>query len=101
MNNMKNLMKQAQKMQADMAKVQAELGDKVVEATAGGGAVKVIANGHREIQEIVIDPAAVDPEDVEMLQDLVLVAVNEALKKAEELAAQEMNRVTGGLKMPF
>ncbi len=101
MNNMKNLMKQAQKMQAEMAKVQAELGDKLVEATAGGGVVKVTATGHKEIQEIVIDPAAVDPEDVEMLQDLVLVAVNEALKKADELAAQEMGRFTGGLKMPF
>lgn len=101
MNNMKNLMKQAQKMQTEMAKVQAELADKTVDATAGGGVVRVTANGHKEIKEIVIDPAAVDPDDVEMLQDLVLVAVNEALKKAEELAAQEMNRVTGGLKMPF
>ncbi|MGI6359031.1 MAG: YbaB/EbfC family nucleoid-associated protein [Bacillota bacterium] len=101
MNNMRNLMKQAQKMQAEMAKVQAELGEKLVEATAGGGVVKVIVTGHKEVKEIVIDPAAVDPEDVEMLQDLVLAAVNEALKKADELAAQEMGRFTGGLKMPF
>jgi hypothetical protein len=101
MNNMKNLMKQAQKMQTQMAKVQEELADKLVESTAGGGAVKVTANGHKEIKQVVIDPAAVDPEDVEMLQDLVLVAVNEALRKADELAAQEMGKVTGGLKMPF
>lgn len=101
MNNMKNLMKQAQKMQTDMAKVQEELASKLVEATAGGGVIRVVVNGHKEVKEIVIDPAAVDPEDVEMLQDLILVAVNEALHKAEDMAAQEMSRVTGGLKMPF
>lgn len=101
MNNMKNLMKQAQKMQTDMAKVQEELAGKLVEATAGGGVVKVTVNGQKEVKEIVIDPTAVDPEDVEMLQDLIIVAVNEALRKADEMASLEMNRVTGGLKMPF
>lgn len=101
MNNMKNLMKQAQKMQAEMAKVQEELAGKLVEASAGGGVVRVTANGHKQITEINIDPTAVDPEDVEMLQDLILVAVNEVLRKADEMAAQEMGRVTGGMKMPF
>lgn len=101
MNNMKNLMKQAQKMQTEMAKVQEELAGKLVEATVGGGVVRVTVNGHKEVKEIVIDPAAVDPEDIEMLQDLITVAVNEALRKADDMAALEMNRVTGGLKMPF
>ncbi len=101
MNNMKNLMKQAQKMQADMAKIQEELGNKTVDASVGGGVVKVVASGHKEIKQVVIDPAAVDPDDIEMLQDLVLTAVNEALRKADELAASEMGKVTGGFKMPF
>jgi DNA-binding YbaB/EbfC family protein len=100
-NNMRNLMKQAQKMQAQMAQVQEELGKETVEASVGGGVVKAIANGHKEIQEIIIDPAAVDPDDVEMLQDLILSAVNEVLRKADELAAERMGRVTGGLKLPF
>lgn len=101
MKNMKNLMKQAQKMQAEMARVQEELGSKMVEATAGGGAIKIVANGHKEIQEVLIDPSAVDAEDIEMLQDLILVAVNEALRKADELAAADMGKFTGGMKLPF
>ena len=95
--NMNNLMKQAQKMQRDMEKLQDELQEKEVEATAGGGAVKVIATGKKEIKEITIDPDVVDPDDVEMLQDLVLAAVNEALRKAEEMVSTEMSKLTGGL----
>ena len=93
--NMNNLMKQAQKMQRDMEKLQDELQEKEVEATAGGGAVKVIATGKKEIKEITIDPDVVDPDDVEMLQDLVLAAVNEALRKAEEMVSTEMSKLTG------
>ncbi|NTV90257.1 MAG: YbaB/EbfC family nucleoid-associated protein [Clostridiales bacterium] len=95
--NMGNIMKQAQKMQKDMEKMQDELKEKSVEATAGGGAVKVIANGKKEVQEIVIKPEVVDPEDVEMLQDLVLAAVNEALRKADEMVNSEMSKITGGM----
>jgi DNA-binding YbaB/EbfC family protein len=95
--NIPNLMKQAQKMQKDMAKLQEELQDKTVEASAGGGAVTVVATGKKEIQEISIQPEVVDPDDIEMLQDLVLAAVNEALRKAEEMASSEMSKITGGL----
>ncbi len=101
MKNMKDLMKQAQKMQTEMAKVQEALADKMVEATAGGGAIKVVANGHKEIQEVVIDPSVVDAEDVEMLQDLILVAVNDVLRKADEMATADMSKFTGGMKLPF
>ncbi len=101
MKNMKDLMKQAQKMQAEMARVQEALASKTVEATAGGGAIKVVANGHKEVLEVVISPDVVDPDDVEMLQDLILVAVNEALRKVDELVAADMGRLTGGLKLPF
>jgi len=94
--NMANIMKQAQKMQRDMAKLQEELKDKTVEASAGGGAVTVIAAGNKEIKGILIKPEAVDPDDVEMLQDLILAAVNEALRKAEEMAGAEMGKITGG-----
>lgn len=100
MANMQKMMKQVQRMQAEMARVQEELGTKRVEGTAGGGAVRVVANGHQELVEVVIDPAAADPEDLEMLQDLILTAVNDALKRSQELAAQEMAKVTGGLKVP-
>lgn len=98
--NMNKMMKQVQKMQQDMVKLQEELGSRIVESTAGGGAVKVTANGKNEIISIEIKPEAVDPEDVEMLQDLVLAAVNEALKKAQDMVAQEMNKITGGIKIP-
>lgn len=94
-------MKQAQKMQAEMAKVQAALADKMVEASAGGGAVKVVANGHKVLQEVVIDPSVVDPDDVEMLQDLILVTVNDALHKADEMAAADMEKFSGGMNLPF
>ncbi|NMA71537.1 MAG: YbaB/EbfC family nucleoid-associated protein [Firmicutes bacterium] len=100
MANFNKMMKQVQRMQAEMARLQEELANRRVEGSAGGGAVRVVANGHQELVEVVIDPAAVDPEDVEILQDLVLTAVNDALTQARELAAQEMAKVTGGLKVP-
>lgn len=95
--NMNNLMKQAQKMQKDMERLQSELQEREVEATAGGGAVKVIATGKKEIKEIAINRDVVDPDDVEMLQDLVLAAVNEALRKADEMVNSEMSKITGGI----
>lgn len=100
MMNMQKMMKQVQKMQAEMVRVQESLKDLTVEATAGGGVVTVEANGQQEIRSVKIDPEVVDPEDVEMLEDLVLAAVNEALRKAQELASQEMAKVTGGLNIP-
>ncbi len=95
--NMGNLMKQAQKMQKDMAKLQEELELKTVEASAGGGAITVIASGKKEIQEITIKAEVVDPDDVEMLQDLIMAAVNEALRKADEMVSSEMSKITGGI----
>ncbi len=97
MGNIGNLMKQAQKMQQDMAKAQEELADKTVEATVGGGAVTVVATGAKEIKEIRISKEAVDPDDVETLQDMVLAAVNEALRQADELAKSTMGGLAGGL----
>lgn len=94
------MLKQVQKMQAEMAKTQEELKQKTVEVTAGGGVITVIANGSLEITDIKIQPDAVDPEDVDMLEDLVLAAVNEALRKAQDMAAQEMQKLTGGLNIP-
>ncbi len=98
--NMQQMMKQVQKMQADMMAAQESLKDERVEASAGGGMVKVVATGELAIESITIDPAAVDPEDVEMLQDTVLAAVNQALTSAQELAASKMGDVTGGLGGP-
>lgn len=98
--NMNKMMKQVQKMQADMAKMQEELANRTVEATAGGEAIKVVANGKQEILSIDIKPEAVDPEDVEMLQDLIVAAVNEALAKSQEMVSQEMGKITGGLNLP-
>ena len=87
-------------MQQDMAKMQEELAEKTVEATAGGGVIKVTANGRQELVSIEIKPEAVDPDDVEMMQDLILAAVNEALRKSQEMVASEMSKITGGLKLP-
>ena len=95
--NMQKLMKQAQKMQQDMARVQEELRQMEVEGVAGGGMVRAIATGGNEIVSITIAPEMVDPEDVEMLEDLVLAAIKEALAAAQALAAQEMAKVTGGM----
>ncbi|MGI6552364.1 MAG: YbaB/EbfC family nucleoid-associated protein [Bacillota bacterium] len=100
MGNMGKMMKQVQKMQSDLARVQEELAEKTVSATSGGGVVEVTINGKQEVQAVKIDPEAVDPEDVEMLEDLILAAVNEALRKSQEMAAEEMNKVTGNLKIP-
>ncbi len=100
MGNMNNLMKQAKKMQEQMAKIQEELEEKTVEASVGGGVVSVIANGKKEVIEISIKPEAVDPDDVEMLQDLILAAVNEAMRKADDMAQSEMGKLTGGMGMP-
>ena len=98
--NMGAMMKQAQKMQAELAKAQDEIKDMTFEATAGGGMVKVVATGDMAVQSIVIDPEAVDPEDVEMLQDMVAAAVNEALRGVSEISSQRLNAATGGLNIP-
>jgi nucleoid-associated protein EbfC len=98
--NLNEMMKQVQKMQADMAKAQEELKNEVVEASAGGGMVTVKISGELELKELTIDPGAVDPEDVEMLQDMVQAAVNEAIRSAQELAASKMNAAAGGLGGP-
>lgn len=95
-----NLMREAQKMQAEMQRVQEEAKKKTVEATSGGGMVTVVANGGGEIISISIEKDAVDPDDVEMLQDLVLAAANEALRRAQDLVGDEMSKLTGGMNMP-
>ncbi len=98
--NMNNIMKQAQKMQRQMEEMQKELETKTVEATAGGEAVKVVVNGRKEIVEIELKPEVVDPEDIEMLQDLIMAAVNEGLRKADEMVNSQMSTITGGLNLP-
>ena len=98
---MNNMIRQAQKMQQDMLKAQEELESKTYEAGAGGGMVTATVSGKKELVSVAIDPEAVDPEDVEMLQDLIVAAVNEALRKANEDAASQMSRLTGGLNLPF
>jgi DNA-binding YbaB/EbfC family protein len=100
MNNMNQMMKQVKKMQEQMLKTQEELAQKSVEGSAGGGVVTVSVNGQKKVTGIVIKPEAVDPDDVEMLQDLVLAAVNDAMTKAEEMANKEMSRFTGGMNIP-
>ena len=95
--NQAAMRKQAQRMQRDLMQMQEDLEQQTYTASAGGGVVKATVSGKRELTEIVIDPEAVDPEDVEMLQDMVIAAVNEALRKAEEASAQSMSRLTGGL----
>ncbi|WP_041581615.1 YbaB/EbfC family nucleoid-associated protein [Salisediminibacterium selenitireducens] len=100
MKNMGNMMKQMQKMQKDMAKAQEQLKDETVEATAGGGMVKVIASGEKRILDIQINEEAVDPDDVEMLEDLVLAATNEALNKVDEVVNEKMGKFTKGMNIP-
>lgn len=95
-----NLMRQAQQMQKEVERARAGLGDMVVEASSGGGVVTVHANGNREVLAIKIKPEAVDPDDVDMLEDLVQSAVNAALKKAQEMADKELAKVTGGMNLP-
>lgn len=94
------VVRQAQLMQERMEAVQAEVEQKTVEATAGGGVITVVANGKKEIESIKIKPEAVDPDDVETLEDLIMVAVNEAIKKADEMMAEGMSEITGGLNIP-
>ena len=99
--NMNNMIRQAQKMQQDMMKAQEELESKTYEAAAGGGVVSAAVSGKKELLSVTIDPEAVDPDDVEMLQDLIVAAINEALRKASEDAASQMSKLTGGLNLPF
>jgi len=100
MKGMGKMMKQAQQLQAKMLKLQEELAEKTVETSAGGGMVKAVANGRQQLVSIQIEKEVVDPDDVEMLQDLILAAVNDALTKAQEMVAEEMNKLTGGLNIP-
>ena len=95
-----NIMKQAQAMQQKMMRLQKELEDKEVEATSGGGMVTATVNGKQQVVSLKIEPAVVDPEDTEMLEDLIVAAINEALKKSQEMAQEEMAKITGGLNIP-
>ena len=97
---MGNIMKQAQMMQKRMAQMQQELEERRIEATSGGGMVKAVVSGKQQLISLTIDPKAVDPEDVEMLQDLVMAAVSEALKQSQKMAEEEMGKITGGLNIP-
>lgn len=100
MGNMQGMMKQMQKMQKKMAEAQENLGEERLEGIAGGGMVKVVVSGHKEVLEVTIDPEAVDPEDVEILQDLIVIATNEAITKAEELTNSTMGQFTKGMNLP-
>ncbi|NLG36830.1 MAG: YbaB/EbfC family nucleoid-associated protein [Clostridiales bacterium] len=98
--NMQQLMRQAQKMQQDMARIQEELAEREVEAASGGGMVKAVVTGKKELKSITIAPEAADPDDIEMLQDLILAAVNEALRGVDQMTEGEMGKLTGGLGLP-
>ena len=98
--NMNSMLKQAQKMQQDMARIQEELKTERVEASVGGGVIKVVMTGDLSVQRVVVDPAAVDPDDVAMLEDMIAAAVNEALRQAQDLAARRMSEATGGMNIP-
>ena len=100
MKGMGGMIKQAQKLQKQMARMQEELAERTVEASSGGGMVKVVANGKQEVVSIQIEPEVVDPDDVDLLQDLVLAAVNDALKQSQEMVSAEMGKLTGGLNIP-
>ncbi|MBW1890128.1 MAG: YbaB/EbfC family nucleoid-associated protein [Deltaproteobacteria bacterium] len=100
MKGMGKMMKQAQQLQAKMMKMQDDLAEKTVEATSGGGMIKVVANGKQQVVSITIEKEVVDPEDVEMLQDLVLAAVNDALNRSQEMVSGAMNKLTGGMNIP-
>ncbi len=100
MLNMQNLLKQVQKLQDEMARVQEALAQERVEATAGGGVVRAVASGRGDLIAVTIDPSVVDPSDVTLLEDLVVAAAGEALRKARDLAAERMKAVTGGLQIP-
>jgi len=98
--NMQAMMKQAQKMQKQMAEMQEDLPNKTLEVSAGGGAIKVTINGEKQITDLVISPDVVDPDDVEMLQDLVISAVNEAIRQMDEAVSASMSKLTGGMSLP-
>ena len=98
--NMNQMLKQAQKLQEEMARTQEELQNKTVDASSGGGMVQVVVSGKMELVDLKIKPEAVDPEDVEMLEDLIKAALNEGLRKAQEMVSSEMGKLTGGLKIP-
>lgn len=100
MNNMHGMLKKVQKMQSEMSKLQEELKERTVEATSGGEAVKVVVNGNKNLVSLTLSPDAVDPEDVEMLQDLIVTAVNEAMKMVDDMTEKELGKVTGGMKLP-
>ncbi|MFO7839981.1 MAG: YbaB/EbfC family nucleoid-associated protein [Desulfosalsimonadaceae bacterium] len=100
MKNMGKMMKQAQQLQNKMEKLQEEMADKTIEASAGGGMVKAVANGRQQIVSISIEKEVVDPEDVEMLQDLIVAAVNDALSRSQQMVSEEMNKLTGGMNIP-
>jgi len=99
-DNIGNIMKQAQQMQARLAEVQKEMGGRTCEASAGGGMVTALVTGNQDLLSIHIDPAVVDPEDVEMLQDLIVAAVNEGYRRSKKMVADEMGKLTGGLNLP-
>lgn len=100
MGNMNQMLKMAQKMQQDLAKVQEEVAGRTVEASAGGGAVRAVVNGRKDLLEVKINPEVLVPEDVEMLEDMVVAAVTQAMEQAEEMMAEAMAKITGGLKLP-
>jgi len=100
LKNLSQIMKQAQKLQSRMAEVQAELGNRTVSAQAGGGMVEAVVNGRQELVSLRIDPEVANPDDVEMLQDLILAAINEALNRSRDMMAQEMAKLTGGMQIP-
>ena len=100
MKQMKNLMKQAQQLQNKMAKLQEEMASKTIETSVGGGMIKVVANGKQEIVSIHIEKEVVNPDDVEMLQDLILAAVNDALIQSQKMVSEEMGKLTGGMNIP-
>jgi DNA-binding YbaB/EbfC family protein len=97
---MGNMLKQAQKLQSKIFKLQEEMADKTVETTVGGGMIRAVANGKQELTAIKIDPEVVDPDDVAMLEDLILAAVNDALNKARDMVSEEMTKLAGGLNLP-
>lgn len=100
MHNLGNIMKQAKKMQERMTKLQQELETRTIEAQAGGGMVKVVVNGKFEVVSLQIEKDVVNPDDIDMLQDLIVAAVNEGIRKAQEMTSQEMSKITGGLSIP-
>lgn len=100
LGNMNQMLKMAQKMQQDLARTQEEMGEKVVEASAGGGAVTATVNGRKELLALKIEPEAVTPDDVEMLEDMIVAAINQAMRQAEDMMAEAMAKITGGIKLP-